>query len=77
MTDCDKARQAVGLPRAQCCCDCHERDDLTELVLKGVGFVRVCCATAALIHPADQERPTRPYGVDQPSSQTIPAARPL
>ena len=71
MSACDQVRQRLGLPKGECCDRCHERNELETLVLVGVGEVRVCCTVAALTHPSQLERPTRPYGLDDPDSSSV------
>jgi hypothetical protein len=71
MSDCDQVRQHKRLLGAECCVRCHQAQELSELVLKGVGYVRVCCSVAAMLHPLDVEQPTRPYGLDDVPSEKI------
>lgn len=52
MSDCDLARQALGM-RTPCCNDCHAKGDLSTAVLRGAQ-VRVCCTLAACCPPADE-----------------------
>jgi len=57
----------------ECCAKCHAAHELSTFILRNVGEVTVCCALAAMLHPMDMERPTRPYGLEEegPPAQPV------
>jgi len=54
MNDCDRVRALMKMT-VTCCERCHRSEDLTKLVVKGLGRATVCCTIASSLLPTEAE----------------------